>query len=90
MRSDTINYVQTCDPCQKIKHDRGARAGFLQPLEIPATPFDDISLDPIMGLPNSCNKNAISVVVDKFTKYVHFIMTKVEATALEVTELLFE
>ena len=90
MRSDTIKYVQTCDPCQKIKHDCGARAGFLQPLEIPATPFDDISLDLITGLPNSRNKNAILVVVDKFTKYAHFITTKVEATALEVAELLFK
>ena len=87
MRADTIEYVRTCDPCQKIKHDRGA--GFLQPLEIPATPFDDISLDLITGLPNSRSKNAILVVVDKLTKYAHFITTKVEATALEVAELLF-
>jgi hypothetical protein len=90
MRSDTIEYIRTCDPCQKIKHDRGAKAGFLQPLEIPATPFDDISLDLITGLPNSRDKNAILVVVDKLTKYAHFISTKVEATALEVAELLFK
>jgi len=90
MRSDTIEYVRTCDPCQKIKHDRGARAGFLQPLEIPATPFDDISLDLITGLPNSRNKNAILVVVDKLTKYAHFITTKVEATALEVSRAAFQ
>lgn len=90
MRSDTIEYIRTCDPCQKIKHDHGARAGFLQPLEIPATPFDDISLDLITGLPNSYNKNAILVVVDKLTKYAHFIATRVEATALEVAELLFK
>ena len=82
MRSDTIEYVRSCDPCQKINHNRGARAGFLQPLEILATPFDDISLDLITGLPNSHNKNAILVVVDKLTKYAHFITTKVEATAL--------
>ena len=24
MRQDVINYVKTCDPCQKIKHDRRA------------------------------------------------------------------
>ena len=89
MRSDVIGYVRTCDPCQKIKHDRGARMGFLKPLEIPATPFDDISLDLITGLPLSRKRNAILVVVDKLTKYAHFISTMVEVTALEVAELLF-
>ena len=29
MRTDTIEHVKTCNPCQKIKHDRGARMGFL-------------------------------------------------------------
>ena len=61
LRADAIKYVCTCDPCQKIKHDRGTRTGFLQPLEIPATPFEDISLDLITGLPQSRGKNAILV-----------------------------
>ena len=69
MRLDVTNYVQTCDPCQKIKHDRGAGKGYLQPLEIPINPFDHITLDFVTGLPLSCGKDAILVVVDKFTKY---------------------
>jgi hypothetical protein len=89
MRSDVINYVRTCDPWQKIKHNRGVGAGFLQLLEIPAIPFEDISLDLITGLPNSLNKDAILVVVDKLTKYAHFIATTSEATALDVAGLLF-
>jgi len=90
MRSDVVDYVKTCDPCQKIKHDRGARAGFLHPLEIPVNPFDDISLDLITSLPSSHGRNAILVVVDKLTKYAHFMATRVEATALEVASLLFK
>jgi len=90
MRTDVINYVRTCDPCQKIKHSRGAGSGFLQPLEIPANPFDDISLDLITGLPKSHNKDAILVVVDKLTKFAHFITTTSEVTALEVATLLFK
>jgi hypothetical protein len=90
MRSDVIKYVRTCDLCQKIKHDRGARSGFLQPLEIPAIPFEDILLDLITGLPNSLDKNAILVVVDKLMKYAHFIATTSEVTALEVAGLLFK
>jgi len=90
MSSNIKEYVCTCDPCQKIKHNRGAMTGFLQPLEIPNKPFDDISLDLIMGLPRSNKKDAILVVVDKLTKYAHFIMTNTEVTALQSAELLLK
>ena len=90
MRLDVTEYIRSCDPCQKIKHDRGAGLGFLQPLEIPIYPFDHISLDFITGLPPSHGKDAILVVVDKFTKYVHFIATMAEVTAEELASLLFK
>ena len=75
MRRDVTNYVRTCDPCQKIKHDRGAGMGYLQPLAILGKPFDTISLDFITGLPLSNGKDAILVLVDKLTKFAHFIAT---------------
>ena len=53
MCTDVTNYVCTCDPCQKIKHDQGAGTSYLQPLKIPINPFDHISLDFITGLPLS-------------------------------------
>jgi hypothetical protein len=43
-----------------------------------------------MGLPKSNNKDAILVVVDKLTKYAHFIVTTAEATAFEIASLLFK
>jgi hypothetical protein len=52
MQADVTKYVLTCDPCQKIKHDRGGKKGFLQPLSIPATPFDTITLEFVTGLPD--------------------------------------
>ena len=90
MRSDVVKYVQTCDPCQKIKHNRGAGVGFLQPLEIPTNPFEDISLNLITGLPTSNHKDAILVVIDKLMKYAHFITMTTEVTALKVATLLFK
>jgi hypothetical protein len=60
------------------------------PLEILTTPFKDISLDLITGLPKSFDKDAILVVVDKLMKYAHFIATMMEVTALEVASLLFK
>ena len=90
MRADVVKYVKTCNPCQKIKHDQGAQTGFLQPLEILTLPFKDISLDLITVLPNSNNKDATLVVVDKLMKYTHFIATTSKVMALEVAGLLFK
>ena len=90
MRSDVIKYMQTCNPCQKIKHNWGVGARFLQPLEIPATPFEDISLNLITRLPSSNHKDAILVVVNKLMKYAHFIATTAKISALEVATLLFK
>ena len=90
MRSDITEYVRSCNPCQKIKHDQGSGIGYLQPLDIPTNPFDHITLDFITGLPLSHNKDAILVVVDKLTKYAHFIATTAEVTAEESAGLLFK
>ena len=90
MSSDVKEYVSSCDPCQKIKHNRGAAAGFLQPLEIPAKPFEDITLDLITSLPNADGRDAVLVVVDKLAKYALFIATTTEVTTLQTAELLFK
>jgi hypothetical protein len=90
MRADVNNYVRTCDPCQKTKHSRAKTPGFLQPLAIPAVPFDTISLDFITGLPDASGKDAILVVVDKFTKFATFIATRTDISASETAALLFQ
>ncbi len=90
MRRDVTNYVRTCDPCQKIKHDRGAGMGYLQPLAIPIKPFDTISLDFITGLPLSNGKDAILVLVDKLTKFAHFVATTSNINASDTAVLIFK
>jgi hypothetical protein len=83
-------YVHTCDPCQKIKHDRRAGVGFLQPLSIPHKPFDTISLDFVTGLPDSQGKDTILVLVDKLTKFALFIVTTMDVSADEMATLMFK
>ena len=66
-------YVRECPTCQQNKSENVKTPGLLQPLPIPYAPFIDISMDFIEGLPRSEGKEVIFVVVDRFSKYAHFM-----------------
>ncbi|QRW27785.1 Retrovirus-related Pol polyprotein from transposon [Rhizoctonia solani] len=80
-------YVHTCDICQKAGHRRHGPRGFLQPLPIPQQPFEVVSMDFIMDLPPSNNYNAILVIVDKLTKYGHFIPCTTQIDEVQTAQL---
>ncbi|GJR22850.1 retrotransposon-related protein [Tanacetum coccineum] len=65
--------IHLCDICQRNKPDLAAYPGLLQPLQIPTKVWHDISMDFIEALPLSQNKSVIFVVVDRLSKYAHFI-----------------
>lgn len=64
MKVNVDNFVKQCSICQQAKHEKTHPAGLLQPLPIPAGPWQDISMDFIEGLPRSKGYNSILVVVD--------------------------
>jgi hypothetical protein len=64
--------------------------GLLQPLPIPASAFEVITMDFIEGLPTSGSYNALWVVVDKFSKFSHFIPLKHPFTAATVAKLFMD
>jgi hypothetical protein len=74
MKREIAQYVSECDTCQKIKASHLKSAGALQPLSIPSWKWDDISMDFIVGLPNtSHHHDSIWVIVDRLTKVAHFL-----------------
>jgi hypothetical protein len=47
--------------------------GLLQPLAVPCRIWEDIAIDFIEGLPKVGGKCVILTIVDRFSKYAHFI-----------------
>jgi hypothetical protein len=73
MKKDIKAYIRGCDTCQRLKHETSKLVGLLQRLAKPLRPWHSISMDFVEGLPTSSKQNVILVIVDRFTKYVHFI-----------------
>lgn len=73
MPKSVHEFVQSCSVCQQAKPDRSRYPGLLQPLPVPDMAWQVISMDFIEGLPRSGRFNCILVVVDKFSRYAHFI-----------------
>ncbi|QRV83408.1 Retrovirus-related Pol polyprotein from transposon [Ceratobasidium sp. AG-Ba] len=86
--ADTVEkFTATCDVCQKTKPRRHGKIGYLQPIPIPEQPFEVVSLDFIMDLPESNGYNAVLVLVDKLTRYAHFIPCTTRINEIETAEL---
>jgi hypothetical protein len=65
MKREAARYVFECDTCQKVKADYMKPGGLLQPLSIPESKWDDISMDFIVGLPLTARKfDLIWVIMD--------------------------
>lgn len=87
MRRDIKSFVAACDQCQRQNHETINPPGLLQPLPIPEDVWFDVSMDFVDGLPLSLNKNAILVVVDRLSKYSHFIAISHPYTASQIAEV---
>jgi hypothetical protein len=88
MRREIAKHVSECDICQRVKASHLKTAGTLQPLTIPSWKWEDISMDFIVGLPNTSRKHdSIWVIVDRLTKTAHFIPVHTTYVAKKYAEI---
>lgn len=86
MRKQVAEYVRQCEVCQRNKSSQQCPVGLLQPLLVPTQVWDEISMDFIDGLRVSKGVDTIFVVVDRLSKYAHFIGLRHPFRAVSVAE----
>jgi transposase InsO family protein len=89
MRSWVQDFVRACATCQKYKSEHLHPTGLLQPLPVPSIVWADIGLDFVEALPRVHGKTVILSVVDRFSKYCHFVPLAHPYTAESVAQTFF-
>jgi hypothetical protein len=89
-RASILQYVQQCSICSQAKPDRARYPGLLQPLPVPQSTWETISMDFVEGLLLSGNANAILVVVNKYSKFAQFVPLRHPFTAAIVAKLFMD
>jgi hypothetical protein len=89
MRKVVQEFVRACSTCQRNKSEHLLPAGLLLPLPVPSGVWSDIGLDFIEALPRVRGKSVILTVVDRFSKYAHFLPLAHPYTAESVAQAFF-
>ena len=90
LRMDVTKFVAQCVDCQLTKYETKRSAGLLCPLPVPQRPWEDLSLDFILGLPPYQGHSVILVVGDRFSKGIHLGTLPASHTAHMVAVLFME
>lgn len=90
LKQDVKRFVDQCSICKQAKAEHVRYPRLLQPLPAPDHAWLIISMDFIEGLPRSSGFNCIMVVVDKFSKYAHFLAMAHPFTVFQVAQLFMQ
>ena len=73
MFRDVSRYTNQCSTCRKTKSQDQSH-GLYMPVHVPYHPWEDISMDFVLGLPRTENgKDSVFVLADRFSKMAHFL-----------------
>ncbi|KAF0907465.1 hypothetical protein E2562_017398 [Oryza meyeriana var. granulata] len=78
-----------CIVCQQNKTEHLHPAGLLQPLEVLSSVWADIAMDFMEGFLKVGGKSVVLTVVDRFSKYAHFVAIGHPYTATLVARVFF-
>jgi len=74
IKNDVRQFIVVCIDYQHTKYNTRKQVGLLCPLAIHSRPWEDLSLDFIVGLPAYGGHTIVLVVLDHFSKGIHLGM----------------
>nr|GEU65561.1 putative reverse transcriptase domain, ribonuclease H-like domain, aspartic peptidase domain protein [Tanacetum cinerariifolium] len=89
MERDVNRLIERCRT-YRIAKTKSSNAGLYTPLSVPVAPWEDVSLDFVLGFPPTQRaKDPVMVVVDRFSKIFHFVPCLKTFDACQVARLYF-
>ena len=87
IKTDVKKYVQGCFKCQQNKVQYIKKVGELHSLKTPESPWKEISINIIRLLLKSNGQDAIMIIIDQFTKMIHFKATTMNVSSEEIAKI---
>ena len=87
LREQVVQYVASCDSCQRIRATNQPPPGLLNPLPLPDERFMDVTMDRAACHKTPEGYDEFTVITCRLTKYIRIFPTRRDMTAEELAHL---